>query len=100
MVLCRIESFLKDHPQSIAFDEILSWPRYLSGGVTYNIMQRLVLGPLLFSLYIAPFEDIISAHRFDAMMYADDTQHYIFVRNGNWAVALENPNLCLGDIMS
>lgn len=71
MVLCRIESY-----------EILSWPRYLSGGVTYNIMQRLVLGPLLFSLYIAPFEDIISAHGFDAMMYADDTQHYIFVRNG------------------
>ena len=34
------------------------------------------------------------------MMYADDTQLYIFMRNGNLAVALENLSLCLDDIMS
>ena len=34
------------------------------------------------------------------MMYADDTQLYIFMRNGNLAVALENLSLCLDGIMS
>ena len=60
--------------------------------------QGSVLGPLLFALYIAPLEDIISAHGLDAMMYADDTQPYM--RKGNRVVALENLSLCLDDIMS
>ena len=34
------------------------------------------------------------------MMYADDTQLYIFMRKGNRVVALENLSLCLDDIMS
>ena len=62
-----IESYLKDRPQCIVLDKILSRPRYLSCGVP----QGSVLGPLLFSLYIAPLEDIISAHGLDAVMYAD-----------------------------
>ena len=95
-VLRWIESYLKDRPQCIVLDKILSRPRYLSCGVP----QGSVLGPLLFSLYIAPLEDIISAHGLDAMMYADDTQLYIFMRQGNRAVALENLSLCLDDIMS
>ena len=84
MVLRWIESYLKDRPQCIALDKILSPPRYLSCGVP----QGSVLGPLVFLLYIAPLEDIISADGFDAMMYADDTQLYNFMRNGNHAVAL------------
>ena len=95
-VLRWIESYLKDRPQCIVLDKILSRPRYLSCGVP----QGSVLGPLLFSLYIAPLEDIISAHGLDAMMYADDTQLYIFMRKGNRVVALENLSLCLDDIMS
>ena len=84
MVLRWIESHLQDRPQCIALDKILSPPRCLFCGVP----QGSVLGPLVFSLYIAPLEDIISADGFDAMMYADDTQLHIFMRNGNHAVAL------------
>ena len=64
MVLRWIESYLKDRPQCIVLDKILSRPRYLSCGVS----QGSLLGSLLFYLYIAPLEDIISAHGLDAMM--------------------------------
>ena len=83
-VILRWIEHLQDRPQCIALDKILSPPRYLSCGVP----QGSVLGPLVFSLYIAPLEDIISADGFDAMMYTDDTQLHIFMRNGNHAVAL------------
>ena len=70
MVFCWIESYLKDRSQCIVLETILSRPRYLSCGVP----QGSVLERLLFSLNIAPLEDIIFAHGLDAMMYADDTQ--------------------------
>ena len=89
-VLRWIESYLKDRPQCIVLDKILSRPRYLS----CRVPQGSVLGPQLLSLYIAPLEDI------DAVMYADNTQLYIFMRKGNRVAALENLSLCLNDIMS
>ena len=97
MVLRLIESYVKDRPKCIALDKILSRPRYLSCGVP----QGSVLGPS-YSRCIWPLLKISSPHTpyFDAMMYADDIQLYIFIRNGNRAVALENLSSCLDDIMS
>ena len=97
MVLRLIESCVKDRPQCIALDKILSRPRYLSCGVP----QGSVLGSS-YSLCIWSLLKISSPHTpyFDAMVYADDIQLYIFIRNGNRAVALENLSLCLDDIMS
>ena len=65
MVLRWTESYLKDRPQCIALDKILSRPRCLS----YGVPQGSVPKPLLFSLYIAPLEAVISAHGFDIIMF-------------------------------
>ena len=42
-----------------------------------NVPQGSVLGPLLFSLYVAPIEDIITAHGLQSMIFADDMQMYL-----------------------
>lgn len=88
--------YLKDCPQYIALNGLLSRPRYLSSCVP----QGSILRWLLFSLFTAPLENIISAHTFDEMMYADDTQLYIFMRKVCHVNALENRTLCLDDITS
>ena len=77
-------------------DKLSSQPRRLSCGVP----QGFVLGPVLFSLYISPLEEAIKAHCLNAMMYADDSQLYIIVRQSNRATALKDLTLCIEDIMS
>ena len=58
-----------------------------------------VLGPLLFSLYYGPLEDVIRAHGIDAMMYADDSQLYIIIKRSNRRVALDQLELCIDDVL-
>ena len=62
--------------------------------------QGSVLGPVLFSLYIVPLEDVIMAHGLNAMMYADDSKLYIIMRQSYRTTALEDLTLCIQDIMS
>ena len=83
LVLQWFTSYLIDRPQRIVLDKFSSQPRHLSCGVP----QDSVLGPVLFSLYIAPLEDVIMAHGLYAMMYADDSQLYIIMRQSYRATA-------------
>ena len=55
---------------------------------------------MLFSLYISPLEDVVTADGLKAMMYADDSQLYIIMRQSNRATASKDLTLCIPDIMS
>ena len=37
------------------------------------------MGPLLFTLYAAPIQDIISAHNLDCMFYVDDSLSQLYI---------------------
>ena len=66
----------------------------------YGVPQGSVLGPLLFSLFFAPLQDVIRKHELDALMYADDTQLYNTIGSFDQRpTALSKLELCINDIM-
>ena len=96
MVNSVMLSYLIDRSQHVVLDTFSSQPFRLSCGVP----QDSVLGQMLISLCISPLEDVIRAHGLNAMMYADDSQLYIIMRQSNLATALQDLTLCSQDIMS
>ncbi|CAB4020220.1 Hypothetical predicted protein, partial [Paramuricea clavata] len=96
VVLDWLKSYLCYRPQRAVVDNVSSRPCFASCGVP----QGSVLGPLLFSLYIAPLEDVIMSHGIDAMMYADDSQLYIFLNRNNRIIATEKLEACIDDVMN
>ena len=65
LVLQWFTSYLVDRTKRIMFDKFSFQPRRLSCGVP----QGSILGPVLFSLYISPLEDVITAHGLKAITY-------------------------------
>jgi hypothetical protein len=61
----------------------------------FGVPQGSILGPVLFSLYVTPLEDIISRHGCESMIYADDTQIYIACNSEAAVTTLEN---CVRDL--
>ena len=60
-----------------------------------------MLGPLLFSLFFAPVEDVIKAHGLDCMMYADDSQLYIVINpRSDCSAFLSKIELCVSDVFT
>jgi len=96
LVLQSFTSYLIDRPQRIVLDKFSSQPRLLS----CRVPQGSVLEPVLFSLHISPLEDVIMTHGLNAMMYANDFQLYIVMRQSYRATALQDLMLCIQDIMS
>ena len=71
-VLNWFKSYLFERTQSVVIDGVSSEDRVLDCGVP----QGLVLGPILFNIYILPLADLIRKHGIPFHLYADDSQKY------------------------
>ena len=94
--LAWFSSYLSNRQQSVLVDEQKSRPFPLKFGVP----QGSVLGPILFSLYITPIQDIIRTSGMEVHSYADDTQIYITVPIDEALDAdlISNMNSCLNNV--
>ena len=93
--LCWFRSYLENRRQSIVIGDQVSTPSALR----YGVPQGSILGPLLFTLYIAPLQDVTARHNLNSFFYADDTQLYIAIDPANQALSLTALRNCIEDVM-
>ena len=89
-------SYFHGREQCIIINGVQSdWKRVHCGAP-----QGSVFGPMAFSYYSAPIEDIIKAHDLECMIYADDTQIYFCFNDNEMSVAISRIEKCIADIRS
>ena len=89
-----LASYLEDRTQFVTVNNLNSTTSTVKCGVP----QGSVLGPLLFSLYVAPMEDLFRAHGIGVMVYADDTQLYLVVKPDDRTSSINKLEKCVQDI--
>ncbi|CAB4013671.1 Hypothetical predicted protein, partial [Paramuricea clavata] len=94
-VIKWFKSYLTGRSQSVVIGDVVSTLRHLE----YGVPQGSVLGPLLFTLYIAPLEDVISKYDLDFMFYADDSDLYVAINPNNPLTSYETLNDCINDVI-
>ena len=87
------KTYFTNRSQCIVINDSLSKPCIPLEGVP----QGSVIGPLSFTLYTAPLEDIIEAHGLGRMIYADDTQVYVVLKSSDHSV-IPKLEKCINDI--
>ena len=87
-------SYFKDRSQSIVINDSVSKPHKPLEGVP----QGSVIGPLSFTMYTSPLEDIIESHGFGRMIYAEDTQVYVILKHTDHATLIPRLEQCIIDI--
>jgi hypothetical protein len=91
------ESYLSDRVQSVVIDGVQSELFPLNDGVP----QGSVLGPLCFTMYTAPLEDIVRSYEgVELMVYADDTQLYMLMNSSEKAAAISQLEQCVNSVKS
>ena len=89
-----IKSYLTNRTFSVKLPKNTSSPKPLSHGVP----QGSLLGPLLYALYTAELESIISKYGLKIHSYADDTQIYASFGTNNWENVESNLQNCINEV--
>ena len=79
LALKWLVSYLADRKQNVRIRSAVS----VDSQLCFGVPQGSVLGPVLFSMYVAPVEDIVLSHGLRPMFYADDNQIYLTMGLGN-----------------
>ena len=96
-VLQWFSSYLLDRSQQVIISDSTSSPQCLE----YGVPQGSILGPLLFTLYLAPLQDVIHSHDLNCMFYADHTQIYIALKDPDHSVvSVEILQACVNDVFA
>jgi len=96
-VLEWFTSYLSNRVQCVTIGDITSNPRTILHGVP----QGSILGPLLFTLYIAPLQEVILSHNLSCIFYADDTQIYISInKHADAQDSINRLQSCINDVFA
>lgn len=90
--LSLLRSYLVGRHQKVQINDSLSESKELKFGVP----QGSVLGPVLFTVYVAGLSQMMEAHEVSYHCYADDTQIYFSIENASSSI--EKLNLLISDI--
>ena len=94
--LSLLSSYLSNRFQKVTINNSSSDPLPLTTGVP----QGSVLGPLLFTLYTSPINEIFTSPNISFHLYADDTQLYISFSSSDSTIALNTLSTCLDSVYS
>ena len=81
-----IGSYLAERSQFVRVGDQQSAP----AAVEFGVPQCSVLGPILFSLYVAPIANVIASFGVNHIQNADDTQLYISLQDDNSITVLQH----------